>query len=199
MSIKASDVKTLRGETGAGMMECKRALEEANGDFDKARDILRTQGLASAQKKSARSTKEGQIVSYIHMGGKIGVLLEINCETDFVAKTDVFAALGKDLCMQIAATTPLFLVPEDVDEKTIAKEREIYRNQAEADGKPEKILDKIVEGKLRKWYTEVCLMKQPFIKDSDITIEDLLKNSIAKLGENIVIRRFNRYQVGGEI
>lgn len=199
MEIKASDVKKLRDDTGAGMMQCKKALEEAGGDLEKARDVLRAQGLAAATKKMGRTTKEGLISSYIHMGGKIGVLLQLDCETDFVAKTEEFNELAKDLCMQVAATNPLVLDPGNISGEIIEKERGIYRTQAEMSGKPEQVWDKIIEGKLRKWYTEVCLMKQPFVKDPDITVEDLVKKYIAKLGENIVVRRFMRFQVGEEV
>ncbi len=198
MSISAQQVKKLREMTGAGMMECKKALEEANGDLEAAVKILRERGMAAASRKAGRSTREGLIGHYIHAGGKLGVLVEVNCETDFVARTDEFQALVKDLAMQVAAANPLFVRREDVDEVTLAKESEIFRNQALQEGKPEKIADKIVEGRLNKYYAEACLYEQPFIKDSDLTVEERIKHVIATLKENISVRRFTRFEVGEE-
>jgi elongation factor Ts len=196
MPISAKTVKELRDKTNAGMMDCKKALEEADGDIEKAIEVLRERGIAKAAKKSGRSTNEGLISSYIHPGDKLGVLVEVNCETDFVAKTDDFKGLVHDVAMQIAAANPLVVKREDIEEEVIEKEREIYRNQAINEGKPEKILDKIVDGKLEKYYKEVCLLEQPFIRDQDKTITDLLNEAIATLGENITVKRFARYRLG---
>ena len=196
MGITASDVKTLREKTGAGMMDCKKALTEANGDMEKAIELLREKGLAAAVKKSGRIAAEGIVDSYIHLGGKIGVLLEVNCETDFVAKTDEFRALVKDIAMQIAAANPKYLRKEDVDTAELEKEREILRAQALNEGKPEKIVDKMVEGRIQKYYKEVCLLEQPFVKDPDKSVQDLVTEKIAKIGENISVRRFARYEMG---
>lgn len=196
MGITASDVKTLREKTGAGMMDCKKALTEANGDMEKAIELLREKGLAAAVKKSGRIAAEGIVDSYIHLGGKIGVLLEVNCETDFVAKTDEFRALVKDIAMQIAAANPKYLRKEDVDTAELEKEREILRAQALNEGKPEKIVDKMVEGRIQKYYKEVCLLEQPFVKDPDKSVQDLVTEKIAKIGENISVRRFVRYEMG---
>ena len=196
MGITASDVKTLREKTGAGMMDCKKALTEANGDMEKAIELLREKGLAAAVKKSGRIAAEGIVDSYIHLGGKIGVLLEVNCETDFVAKTDEFRALVKDMAMQIAAANPKYLRKEDVDTAELEKEREILRAQALNEGKPEKIVDKMVEGRIQKYYKEVCLLEQPFVKDPDKSVQDLVTEKIAKIGENISVRRFVRYEMG---
>ncbi|MBF0564468.1 MAG: translation elongation factor Ts [Nitrospirae bacterium] len=195
MSISAGMVKEMREKTGVGMMECKKALTESGGDFDKALEILRKKGLATASKKSTRKASEGIIYSYIHMD-KIGVMIELNCETDFVAKTYEFKALAKDVAMQIAASSPQYISPDDISADVVAKEKEIYRAQIQ--NKPANVIDKIVEGKLEKFFSDTCLMKQVFVKDSDgkMTINDLLVEKIAKLGENIVIRRFARYQVG---
>ena len=190
-------VKQLRERTGAGMMECKKALVEAKGDLGEAEVVLRKQGIASAAKKATRSTKQGVIGSYIHAGSQIGVLIEVNCESDFVARTDDFQELVKDLAMQVAAADPQFVRREDVTPAVIEKEKEIARARAIADGKPEKILDKIVEGRLVKFYEEVCLMEQPFIRENTTTITDLIKSKIAKLGENISVARFVRFKVGG--
>ncbi len=195
MAIGAQQVKELRNRTGAGIMDCKSALTEANGDIDKAIEILRTKGLAKAAKKAGRIVSEGLVGSYIHAGGKIGVLVEVNCETDFVAKTDDFKQFVKDIAMHIAASSPQFVKREDVPEEVKDKERKIYETQAKEAGKPEKIIDKIVSGKLDKFLSEICLLEQPFIKDPDKTINDLLQETIAKLGENISIRRFVRYQL----
>jgi len=189
-------VRDLREKTGAGMMDCKKALAESGGNFEKAVDYLRQKGLATAAKRAGRVASEGRIGSYIHAGGKIGVLVEVNCETDFVAKTDDFQNFAKDLSMQIAASTPLFVRREEVPPEALEKEREIYRIQAREAGKPEKVIDKIVDGKLEKYYGEVCLLEQVFVKDTDIKIQDLLNGLIGKLGEKIEIRRFARFQVG---
>jgi elongation factor Ts len=194
--IKASDVKALREKTGAGMMDCKNALVETNGDMDEAIKVLREKGLASAAKKAGRIAAEGVVESYIHMGGKIGVLVEVNCETDFVAKTPAFKTLVRDIAMQIAASNPLYLSTEDVSEADIEKEKEILRVQALNEGKPEKIVDKMVDGRIQKYYKEVCLLEQPFVKDPDKTIKDLVTEKIAEIGEKISIRRFTRYEMG---
>jgi len=196
MEISAQLVKQLRDRTGAGMMECKKALVEAKGDIGEAEVVLRKQGIASAAKKATRTTKQGAIGSYIHAGAQIGVLIEVNCESDFVARTEDFQELVKDLAMQVAAADPQFVRREDVTEAAIAKEKEIARARAIADGKPEKILDKIVEGRLSKYFEEICLMEQPFIKENTTTIADLIKTKIAKLGENISVARFVRFKVG---
>ncbi len=198
MEIAADRVKELRVKTGAGIMDCKEALKVSNGNFDKAVDFLREKGLSAATKKSSRATKDGLITSYIHMGGKVGVMIEVNCETDFVAKTENFKILTRDLAMHVAAMNPLFVKPEDVPEATLQREKDIYRKQVIAEGKPEKIADKIVEGKLKKFYEEVCLVKQKFIRDTNMTVEDLIKASIAATGENILVKRFVRYQLGGD-
>ncbi len=194
--IDGNLVKELRQRTGAGIMDCKRALEETGGNLEKAIDHLRKKGLAKAAKKSGRVTKEGLVGSYIHAGGKIGVLVELNCETDFVAKTDEFQGLLKDTAMQIAASNPLYLDRDKVPEEVLEKERQILRTQAIDSGKPEKVIDRIVEGRLEKFFSEVCLLDQPFIKDPDMTVQELLNTVISKIGENIAIRRFARYQVG---
>jgi elongation factor Ts len=196
MAISAATVKELRDKTNAGMMDCKRALEEANGEIEKAIEILREKGIAKAAKKSGRATKEGLIASYIHPGDKLGVLVEINCETDFVAKTVDFKALVKDVAMQVAAASPLVVSREELSQEMIEKEKQIYKTQALNEGKPEKIIDKIVDGKVEKYYKEVCLLEQPFIRDQDKTITDLLNEAISKLGENMVIKRFCRYRLG---
>lgn len=198
MAITAQMVKELRERTGAGMMECKKALEEAGGDMEKAAEILRKKGIAKAEKKASRSTKEGIIGAYIHMGGKIGVLVEVNCETDFVARTDEFQNLVKDIAMQIAAMNPKYVSREDVPEEVIEKEKAIYREQALASGKPEHVVDRIVEGKLNKFFEEVCLLEQAFIKDDSKKVKDIITEAIAKLGENIRVARFARFQVGVE-
>jgi elongation factor Ts len=196
VDISATMVRDLREKTGAGMMDCKKALAESGGNFEKAVDYLRQKGLATAAKRAGRVASEGRIGSYIHAGGKIGVMVEVNCETDFVAKTDDFQNFAKDLSMQIAASTPLFVRREEVPPEALEKEREIYRIQAREAGKPEKVIDKIVDGKLEKYYGEVCLLEQVFVKDTDIKIQDLLNGLIGKLGEKIEIRRFARFQVG---
>jgi len=196
MDISAEQVKTLREKTGVGLMDCKEALKVCNGDMDKAVDHLREKGLAKAQKRVGRAATEGNIAVYIHMGGKMATMVEVNCETDFVAKTDQFQAFAKDVAMQVTAANPTYVKKEDVPEEVKEKEKEIYRRQAKESGKPDKILDKIAEGKLEKFYQEVCLLEQPFIKNPDITIKALLDDLIAKMGENILVRRFTRYQLG---
>ena len=197
-TISAATVKQLREKTGAGIMDCKEALSECNGDISKAVDFLRKKGLATAAKRSGRATTEGIIESYIHMDSKLGVLVEINCETDFVAKNDDFKEFTKNIAMHIAATNPVSIRPEDVPKKTVDKEKEIYRGQVLEMGKPEKIVDKIVEGKLKKYFKENCLMNQAYVRDPDITIEDLLNEMVAKIGENITITRFTRFKIGEE-
>jgi elongation factor Ts len=196
--VTAAMVKDLRAKTGAGMMDCKQALSETDGDMEKAVDFLRKKGLASAAKKSGRSTSEGKVTSYIHTGGKIGVLVEINCETDFVANTDDFVDFCKNIAMHIAAANPVALQAEDVSPELIAREKDIYRAQILEEGKPENMVDKIVEGKINKFLKECCLLSQPYIRDTQKTISDLLTETIARIGENIQIRRFSRFQVGGE-
>lgn len=194
--ITAQMVKELRDKTGAGMMDCKKALAESDGDMEIAVKHLREQGIAAASKKAGRTTSEGIIYSYIHPGDKLGVLVEINCETDFVARTDDFRDFAKDVAMQIAAADPKVVEREQLDEKVIEAEKDVYRAQAAIEGKPEKVIEKIVSGKLDKFYAEVCLLEQPFVKDNDRTIGDLVTDIIAKLGENINIRRFARYRLG---
>jgi len=194
--INAAIVKQLREKTGAGMMDCKKALVEVEGDMEKAVDFLRKKGLATAQKRAGRAMTEGMIQSYIHMTGKLGVLVEVNCETDFVAKNEDFQEFAKNIAMHIAASNPLGIRPEDVPEEIIENEKSIYRAQALEMGKPENILDKIVEGKLKKFYQENCLLNQPFVRDPEISIADLMNDLIAKIGENITIKRFMRYQIG---
>jgi len=193
-AIDPKVVKQLREKTNAGMMDCKRALEEAAGDLAKAEAILRTKGIASASKKASRATKEGIVASYIHLQGKVGVLVEVNCETDFVAKNENFRTFVKDITLHIAAAHPLYVSREDVPGNLVEAEREIYKAQVK--GKPANVVDKIVDGKLDKFYSTVCLLEQGFIKNPDVTIKDLLSSKIAELGENIVIRRFTRYLVG---
>ncbi len=194
--VTAEMVKTLREKTGAGIMECKTALNEAGGNFDKAVDILRKKGIASASKKIGRTAVEGVIEAYIHAGSKIGVMVEINCETDFVARTSDFKMFAKDIAMQIAAATPLYVDRESVPAAIIEKEKEIYAEQSKASGKPAPVIEKMAQGKLEKFYKEVCLLEQSYIRDPNVVIGDLLKSMIAKVGENIVIRRFSRYQIG---
>ena len=194
--ISAAMVKQLREKTGAGMMDCKSALREVGGDMEKAIEFLRKKGLATAQKRAGRAMTQGTIQSYIHMNAKLGVLVEVNCETDFVAKNDDFLGFAKNIAMHIAASNPLGITPEDIPQEVIEKEKEIYRAQALEMGKPENVLDKIVEGKLKKFYQDNCLMNQPYVRDPDITIADLLNELIAKIGENISIKRFVRYQIG---
>jgi elongation factor Ts len=196
VEISASLVKELREKTGAGMMDCKKALTETSGDFEKAIEYLRKKGIASAAKKAGRMTKEGAVTSYIHGEGKVGVLLEVNCETDFVARTEQFRQLVKDIAMHIAAAMPQWVRPEEVPADTIAKEKEIAVAQMQASGKPAAVLEKIAEGKIKKFYEDNCLLQQVFIKDPNKTIEQLLKETIATLGENISVRRFARYALG---
>jgi elongation factor Ts len=198
MSISAEMVRRLREETGAGMMDCKSALVEAKGDTEAARELLRKKGLAAAAKKAGRVASEGMIGHYIHPGSKIGVIVEVNCETDFVAKTDDFQALVKDVAMHVAASSPLYVSKEDVPGEVLQKEKEIYKAQAAAQGKPENVQDRIAEGKLKDYYTQFCLLEQPFVKDSKLTIGQLVQEKIAIIKENIVVRRFARFKVGEE-
>lgn len=194
--ITAALVKELRERTGAGMMDCKKALAATEGDMDKAIDFLREKGLAAAAKKAGRIAAEGLVESYIHGGGRIGVLVEVNCETDFVAKTDAFKSLVKDIAMHIAAANPSYLRREEVPAAELEHEKMVLSEQARNEGKPKKIIEKMVTGRIEKYYKEVCLLEQPFVKDPDKTISDLITESIAKIGENIAIRRFTRYQLG---
>jgi elongation factor Ts len=196
LEITASAVKELRDKTGAGMMDCKAALKQANGDMSEAIDYLRKKGAATAQKRGGRTTSEGQIQSYIHAGNKIGVLVEVNCETDFTGKTEDLTEFVKNLAMQIAATSPISVDREGIPAETLDKEKEIYAAQAKDSGKPEKVIEKIVEGKLKKYYSEACLLEQTYVRNPDITIQDLLHEIMAKTGENITIRRFVRFQLG---
>ncbi len=196
MAVTAAQVKELREKTGAGMLDCKKALEAADGDLTKASEILREKGLAAAANKAGRVASEGIVESYIHAGGRVGVLVEVNCETDFVAKTDQFRTFVRDIAMQIAATNPKFVRREEVSKEELDKEREILRNQALNEGKPEKIVDKMVEGRLGKYYEEFCLMEQPFIKDPDKTVSVLLNEKVSAIGELITIRRFVRFELG---
>jgi len=196
MSVNAQEVKQLRDRSGCGMMECKEALVEADGNQDKAFEILRKKGAAKAQKKASRDATEGSIVSYIHPGSKLGVLLELNCETDFVANTDDFKNLANDICMHIAATAPMSLSVEDISMDVVEKEKEIYAEQAKKSGKPENIIEKMVEGRLKKFYQENVLLEQNFVKDPSKTITDLITEKVSVLGENIVINTFSRFQVG---
>ncbi|MDO9529467.1 MAG: translation elongation factor Ts [Syntrophales bacterium] len=199
MGISASMVKELRVKTGTGMMDCKKALTECDGDFEKAIEYLRKKGMSAAAKRSSKVTKDGVVTSYIHMRGRIGVMVEINCETDFVAKTEAFQILAKDIAMHVAAANPLYLNPENIPENILEKEKEIYKSQALAEGKPEKIIDRIIEGKLKKYYEDVCLLEQKFVKDTDVSVGALVKNMIAKTGENIIVKRFTRFQLGEEV
>ena len=194
--ISASLVKQLRERTGAGMMECKSALTEANGDINEAEVVLRKRGIASAGKKASRTTKQGTVGSYIHAGAQLGVLIEVNCESDFVARTDDFQELVRDLAMHVAAADPQFVRKEDVTPAVIEKEKEIQKARAMAEGKPEKIAEKMVEGRMAKFYEEICLYEQPFVKENTISIDQLIKTKIAKLGENISVSRFARFKVG---
>ena len=196
MEITAASVQALRKTTGAGMMECKKALVEANGDPEKATDILRKSGAMKAAKRQDRETREGLVWSYIHMGGKIGVLVEINCETDFVARTNEFQQLAKDIAMHIAASSPDFIKREEVPAELLEREKSIYRDQAAQTGKPENVLDRIVEGRLEKFYQEVCILDQPFIKNPDISVQQLIQEVAGKVGENVQLRRFARFQLG---
>jgi len=200
MQITAKQVKELREMTGAGMMDCKKALQESEGNLEKAIEYLRKHGVAKAAKKSGRATQQGVIGSYIHSNKKVGVLLEVNCETDFVAKNEVFTTLVKELSMQIAAARPLYIAPEDVPEEIINKEKEIFKEQLEQDPKnakkPDNIKEKIVEGRIKKYFKEICLLEQPYIRDDSKTVKDLITESIAKLGENIKVKRFVRFELG---
>jgi len=199
MEISAQLVKQLRERTGAGMMECKSALKEAKGDLGEAEVVLRKKGIASAAKKSGRSAKQGVIASYIHPGAQLGVMIEVNCESDFVARTDDFQELVHDLAMQVAAADPQFIRKEEVTQAALEKEKDIQRSRALAEGKPEKMVDKIVEGRMNKYYEEVCLYEQPFIKENTTSIADVIKAKIAKLGENITVSRFVRFKVGDAV
>ncbi|MFA5757628.1 MAG: translation elongation factor Ts [Smithellaceae bacterium] len=199
VEITSTMVKELRTKTGAGMMDCKEALAAVDGDFEKAIDFLRKKGLSAATKRSSKAAKDGTIASYIHMGGRIGVMVEINCETDFVAKTADFQTMARDIAMHIAASNPLYVRPDEIDADALNREKEIYRSQLREEKKPEKIWDKIIEGKLKKYYEDVCLVEQKFVKNQDITVGTLISNMIAKTGENIVLRRFARFQLGEEI
>lgn len=196
VQISAAMVKELREATGSGIMDCKKVLADAQGNMEKAVELLRKKGLAKAAKRAGRSTSEGIIYSYIHTGAKLGVLIEVNCESDFVAKTDDFKAFAKNMAMHVAAANPAGLHPEDVDPELVEKERDIFRAQMLEQGKPENIIDKIVEGKVEKFYKEVCLMSQAYVKDPQKTINDVLKETIGKIGENIQIKRFARFQIG---
>jgi len=196
MEITAQMVKELREQTGAGMMDCKKALAATEGNFEKAAEHLREQGIAKAASKEGRKTAEGVIATYVHTGDKLAVMVEINCETDFVARTDNFKAFCRDIAMHVAASSPLCVKRDELDQDLINKEREIYRHQALNEGKPEKIIDKIVDGKIEKYFAEVVLMEQPFVKDNDLTVEEFVKNMIGSLGENIQIRRFARFRLG---
>ena len=199
MEITSTMVKGLRTKTGAGMMDCKEALAAVDGDFEKAIDFLRKKGLSAATKRSSKAAKDGTIASYIHMGGRIGVMVEVNCETDFVAKTDDFQTMARDIAMHIAASNPLYVCPDEIAEDALNREKEIYRSQLRDEKKPENIWGKIIEGKLKKYYEDVCLVEQKFVKNQDITIGTLISNMIAKTGENIIIRRFSRFQLGEEV
>ena len=199
MAVSPTQVKELREKTGCGMMDCKKALEESGGDIDNAVKSLRKKGLADLAKRSGRAANEGLVESYIHSQGRIGVLLEVNCETDFVSRNTDFQEFAHDIAMQIAASVPVYVSREDLPDDLIKGEQEIYRDQALAEGKPEKIIDKIIEGKMEKFFGTVCLMDQPFIKDQDIKVKDCLGELVGKLGENIGIRRFARYQLGEEL
>jgi elongation factor Ts len=196
LNITSEMVKDLRVKTGAGMMDCKEALAAASGDFEKAIDYLRKKGMSAATKRSSKAAKDGTIASYIHMGGKIGVLVEVNCETDFVAKTEDFQVMARDIAMHVAASNPVYVRADEIPPETLEREKAIYREQLKAEKKPEKIWDKIIEGKLKKYYEDVCLVDQNFIKNNDITVGTLVSNMIAKTGENIVLRRFARFQLG---
>lgn len=198
-TISATLVRDLRERTGVGFMECKTALVEAEGNLEKATTLLREKGLASASKKMGRTASDGLVVSYIHGGGKIGVLLELNCETDFVAKTDEFGSLAKDLAMQVAAANPQYVRREEVPAEILEKERGILLAQVKSSGKPEKVIEQIVQGRMAKFFSEVCLQEQPCIKTPDVKVEDRIKEVIAKVGENVVVRRFCRYQLGEKV
>jgi elongation factor Ts len=194
--ISLAMIQQLRDRTGAGMMDCKKALEEAGGDMERAVELLRKKGAAVAAKRSGNATAEGLVHAYIHPGSRIGVMVEINCETDFVARTEEIKKFAADVCMHIAAMKPLYLSPEEVDTQFVDKERRLFKEQLAAEGKPEKIIDQIVEGKIQKVYAEVCLLKQAFVKNDKMTVDDVLKELIGKVGENIKIRRFARFEIG---
>ena len=196
MSISAKQVKELKDKTGIGLMECKKALKETEGDLEEAIDVLRKRGLAKAEKKSGRDVKEGRIHSYIHPGGKIGVLVEINCETDFVAKNEKFKEFAKNIAMHIAASDPIAVDREDMDPKLVEKEKEIFTEQAKSENKPEKIIPRIVEGKINKFYQQSCLLEQEYVKNPDISVQEYIKQTIARIGENISVSRFTRYKLG---
>jgi elongation factor Ts len=196
VTISAQQVKELREATGAGVLECRKALQQAGGDFDKAVALLREKGLAAAAKKAGREARDGIVELYSHGGGRVGVMVEVNCETDFVARTEQFRKFAHDLALHIAASSPRYLDVADVPAEELENERSIARNRALQEGKPEKIVDKIVEGRLEKFYQEVCLMRQPFVKDESLTVSDLLKQTISTIGENVIIRRFARWQLG---
>jgi elongation factor Ts len=196
MMVTAAMVKELRERTGAGMLDCKKALEKTDGDIEKAIDLLREKGLAAAAKKAGRITAEGMVGSYIHMGGRIGVLIEVNCETDFVAKTEGFKDFVKNMAMQVAASRPLYVSRDEVPGDVLEKEKQILRQQALNEGKPEKIVDKMVEGRIEKFFKETCLLEQPYIRDPEVSVQQVLTETIAKIGENISIRRFVRYEMG---
>jgi elongation factor Ts len=196
MAVDMDAVKELRARTGAGVLDCKKALAECGGEIEKSVDSLREKGLAKAAKKVGRTASQGMVFSYIHTNGKIGVLVEVNCETDFVARTDEFQALGHELAMQVAASMPLYVSPEDVDAAALEREKEIYRHQAIEEGKPAHIVDKIAEGRVHKFYEDTCLLEQAYIREPDRHIKDLVMEAIAKLGENIVVRRFARFSIG---
>lgn len=197
MAITVDMVKELRERTGAGVLDCRNALEEVDGDFEEAKKLLKNKGLAVAAKKAEREANDGLVEAYIHAGGKLGVLVELNCETDFVARTEDFRELAHDVAMQVAGANPKYVAPEDIPEDVLEQERQRQREEI-GDGKPEEIVQKIVDGKLGKYYQEVCLLEQPFIKDGEITVRDLMTSKIAKLGENIKVRRFARFEMGGE-
>jgi len=199
MDISADAVKKLREKTGVGLMDCKEALKQSNGDMEKAMDFLREKGLAKLQKRMGKVASEGSIISYIHTGGKIGAIVEVNCETDFVANTKEFQEFAKDIAMQITASNPLYAKREDVPQDVVDKEKEIYKKQAIESGKPEKIIDKIAEGKLEKFYQEICLVEQSYIKNPDITVKELVEELVVKMGEKILINRFVRFQLGETI
>lgn len=196
--ITAEMVKLLREATNAGVLDCKKALTETNGDFDAAVEILRKKGLATAAKKASRDANEGLVGVYVHPGSKVASIVEVNCETDFVARTDEFQQLARDLAMHVTAARPLWISREEVPADAIAKEREVYGEQMANSGKPAQVIERIVDGKLDKWFSEVCLLEQPFVKDPDVTIKDLLTSRIASLGENIKVRRFSRFEIGAE-
>jgi elongation factor Ts len=199
LSINTDLIKELREKTGAGVMNCKKALLESGGDIEKATEILRKAGIATAEKKGTRVAKDGRIESYIHPGNRLGVLIEINCETDFVARTDEFKILTKEIAMHIAASNPRYISTTDVPEEVLEKEKEIYATQAKNEGKPPQVIDRIVQGKLEKFYQEICLLEQPWVRDPEKRIKDLINETIAKLGENIIIRRFVRFELGKDI